>query len=203
MTKDNKARDPVCGMEVDPKNAAATAQRKGETFYFCSEHCHQKFLSDGASKTSDRSATEHSCCNADHDSGAETAVTERKPAKKYFCPMCDGVESDTPGSCPKCGMALERNPTFREPAKTIYTCPMHPQIEQDQPGNCPICGMALEPKNVAAGGEEDNTELRDMTRRFWIGAVLSVPVFIVAMSTWCRARRSGCGAMCRVGRSSS
>src|SRR5436190_13073056 len=94
-------------------------------------------------------------------------------AKKYFCPMCEGVESDTPGPCPKCGMALGRNPTFREPKKTIYTCPMHPQIEQDHPGNCPICGMTLELKNVVAGTEEENAELRDMTRRFWIGAVLS------------------------------
>src|SRR5438105_13967795 len=63
----------------------------------------------------------------------------------------------------------------------IYTCPMHPQIEQDHPGNCPICGMALEPKKAVADGEEDNAELRDMTRRFWIGAVLSLPVFLVAM----------------------
>jgi Cu+-exporting ATPase len=106
----------------------------------------------------------------------------RGPAKKYFCPMCDGVESDTPGNCPKCGMALERNPRFREPAKTIYTCPMHPQVEQDHPGNCPICGMTLEPKTVVAGGEEDNTELRDMTRRFWIGALLTLPVFVLAMA---------------------
>ena len=105
-----------------------------------------------------------------------------KPAKKYFCPMCEGVESDEPGTCPNCGMALERNPAFREPAKTIYTCPMHPQIEEEHPGNCPICGMALEPKNVVAGGEEDNAELRDMTRRFWIGSVLTVPVFTVAMA---------------------
>ena len=96
--------------------------------------------------------------------------------------MCEGVESDEPGTCPNCGMALERNPAFREPAKTIYTCPMHPQIEEEHPGNCPICGMALEPKNVVAGGEEDNAELRDMTRRFWIGAVLTVPVFTVAMA---------------------
>ena len=63
----------------------------------------------------------------------------------------------------------------------IYTCPMHPQIEQDRPGNCPICGMALEPKTPVGGDEEDNAELLDMTRRFWIGAVLSVPVFVVAM----------------------
>ena len=107
-----------------------------------------------------------------------------QPAKdaKYFCPMCEGVVSDQPGDCPKCGMALERNPAFVAPAHTIYTCPMHPQIEQDHPGACPICGMALEPKTVtAAGTEEDNAELRDMTRRLWIGAVLTVPVFVLAM----------------------
>lgn len=52
----------------------------------------------------------------------KTSVTD--PAKKYFCPMDEGMESDEPGACPKCGMAFERNPTFREPAKTIYTCPM-------------------------------------------------------------------------------
>ena len=110
------------------------------------------------------------------------AAVPSTPNAKYFCPMCDGVESDRPGSCPKCGMALERNPTFREPAKTIYTCPMHPQIEQDHPGNCPICGMTLEPKNIVAGGEEENAELQDMTRRFWIGLALALPVFVLAMA---------------------
>jgi P-type Cu+ transporter len=77
---------------------------------------------------------------------------------------------------------LEHNPLQHDEQKTIYTCPMHPQIERDTPGNCPICGMALEPKNIVAGSEEENIELRDMTRRFWIGAVLSLPVFILAMS---------------------
>ncbi len=65
--------------------------------------------------------------------------------------------------------------------RTIYTCPMHPEIEQDTPGNCPICGMALEPKSVVTHSEEDDHELRDMTRRFWIAAALSVPVLILAM----------------------
>jgi len=69
-----------------------------------------------------------------------------------------------------------------EQTNTIYTCPMHPQIEQDHPGNCPICGMTLEPKTVLAGSEEDNAELRDMTRRFWIGAALALPVFILGMA---------------------
>jgi len=59
---------------------------------------------------------------------------------------------------------------------------MHLQIEQDHPGNCPICGMALEPKNAVEGGVEENKELNDMTRRFWTGAVLTLPVFILAMA---------------------
>jgi hypothetical protein len=64
----------------------------------------------------------------------------------------------------------------------IYTCPMHPQIERDHPGNCPICGMALELKSPGAGGEEENAELRDMTRRFWIGLVLTIPVLGLVMA---------------------
>jgi Cu+-exporting ATPase len=115
-------------------------------------------------------------------SGIQGTTLERKPAKDYFCPMCEGVESDKPGTCPKCGMNLERSPAFRKAPVTIYTCPMHPQIEQDHPGNCPICGMALEPKNIGIGDAEENLELRDMTRRFWIGALLSLPVFILAMA---------------------
>src|SRR5207249_5100664 len=103
------------------------------------------------------------------------------PNAKYFCPMCSGVESDESGTCPKCGMTLERNPAQLPPDKTIYTCPMHPQIQQDKPGNCPICGMALEPKSVTGESEEENAEAKDMTRRFWIGAALSVPVLILAM----------------------
>jgi Cu+-exporting ATPase len=125
--------------------------------------------------TSPPSGDGHSCCQPNDQLKGITA-------KKYFCPMCDGMESDTPGSCPKCGMALERNPTFRETRKTIYTCPMHPQIEQDHPGHCPICGMALELKNALGGMDEENTELHDMTLRLWIGALLSLPVFILAMS---------------------
>jgi len=64
----------------------------------------------------------------------------------------------------------------------IYTCPMHPEVEQYHPGNCPICGMALELKTPSGVGEEDNAELRDMTRRFWIGAVLALPVFVLGMA---------------------
>lgn len=62
-----------------------------------------------------------------------------------------------------------------------YTCPMHPQILQDHPGNCPLCGMALEPKSTTI--ESDSSEYQDMTKRFWIGLALSLPVLILAMSS--------------------
>jgi Cu+-exporting ATPase len=78
-------------------------------------------------------------------------------------------------------MALEVNPTHQSAHKIIYTCPMHPQIEQDHPGQCPICGMTLEPKTTGEGKEEENVELKSMTRRFWIGLVLTVPVLILSM----------------------
>jgi Cu+-exporting ATPase len=122
-----------------------------------------------------------SCCGGEPAHDNHHGEVKPPAAAKYFCPMCPGVESDEPGDCPKCGMALERNPAWKAQAKTLYTCPMHAEIEQDQPGACPICGMALEPKTVRAEPEEESGELRDMTRRFWIGAALALPVFLLAM----------------------
>ncbi|MCL4765461.1 MAG: heavy metal translocating P-type ATPase [Hyphomicrobiaceae bacterium] len=66
------------------------------------------------------------------------------------------------------------------PEDTIYTCPMHPEIRQVGPGSCPICGMALEPELVSAE-TGPNPELADMTRRFWIGLALTIPVFALEM----------------------
>ncbi len=124
-------------------------------------------------------AVKPDCCG-----GRDHQHSDVKPssAAKYFCPMCPGVESDKPGDCPKCGMALERNPAWKAAAATIYTCPMHPEIEQDHPGDCPKCGMTLVPKAGTAVAEEDDSELRDMTRRMWIGALLALPVFLLAMA---------------------
>ena len=93
--------------------------------------------------------------------------------------MCPGIESDKPGSCPRCGMALERNPAFQRPVK--YVCPMHPEVRQNHPGNCPICGMALELATSGAESPEDDSELRDMSRRFWGGAILTLPIVLLAM----------------------
>src|SRR6478609_6703882 len=61
----------------------------------------------------------------------------------------------------------------------IYTCPMHPQIVRSEPGSCPICGMALEPRSITL--EEGNPELDDMTRRFWVSTLLTIPSVILTM----------------------
>jgi len=97
--------------------------------------------------------------------------------------MHQEIEQERPGACQKCGMTLERNPTFDEPQKIIYTCPMHPQIQQDRPGNCPICGMTLEPRSrgVGVGDEEEQHEIKSLSRKFWIALVLTIPVLILAM----------------------
>ncbi len=121
----------------------------------------------------------HTCEHHGHDH--HDHAVKPSGAAKYFCPMCPGVESDKPGDCPKCGMALERNPAFAEASRTLWTCPMHPEIERSEPGDCPICGMALEPKTVSAEPEDD-TELRDMMRRLLITGALTLPVFILAMA---------------------
>ncbi len=63
----------------------------------------------------------------------------------------------------------------------IYTCPMHPEIEQDRPGNCPICGMTLEPKTIGAGDEEEQREIRLLSRKFWSALILTIPVLVIAM----------------------
>lgn len=67
-------------------------------------------------------------------------------------------------------------------ADVIYTCPMHPEVRQKGPGNCPICGMALEPETIS-GNEGDNPELTDFKIRFWIGLILTLPVFALEMGT--------------------
>ena len=99
--------------------------------------------------------------------------------QNYTCPMHPEIKQNQPGNCPKCGMSLEPVAAPTNLTKVEYICPMHPQIIRDEPGNCPICGMSLEPQ--ASETDEDNAELKDMTRRFWVSAALAIPVLISAM----------------------
>ena len=122
----------------------------------------------------------HQACGgaagAAHDASSKHAAAANSAA--YICPMCPGVGSETPAPCPMCGMALE--PAAPLVARTEYTCPMHPEVVREEPGDCPICGMALESRTIDIE-EGPNPELIDMTRRFWVGLALAVPVVAIAM----------------------
>ena len=122
------ARDPVCGMTVNPATSQHRFAYRGETFHFCCAGCRGKFAAD-----------------------PEKYLDTNKPQDR--APVPEG---------------------------TTYTCPMHPEIRQVGPGSCPICGMALEPDVVSLDAAA-NPELADMTRRFWIGAVLSSPPVVLEM----------------------
>ena len=160
--------DPVCGMTVDPDRAAGSFEHKGETYFFCSKSCLNKFKDNPAAFVGVVSKPDTA---SRVDRAAESNI--------YTCPMHPEVRQEGPGSCPKCGMALEPLKVEAPKEKVEYTCPMHPEIVRDRPGNCPICGMALEPRTITA--EEDNRELRDMTRRFWTSVALTIPLLVIAM----------------------
>jgi Cu+-exporting ATPase len=122
------------------------------------------------------------CChNHKKDNCHEMAVSEAIQ-KEYFCPMCPGVESDKPGSCTHCGMALERRISSQSSPRINYTCPMHPEVVKDAPGSCPICGMALEAVHVEKTDLEENLESLDMKRRFFVSLPFTTLVFIIAMA---------------------
>jgi len=162
-------KDPVCGMKVGD-DSPHHLEHAGRSFYFCSSHCLHKFQADPAQYPESVGVN---AAPADHVKPAAPA------AGGYTCPMHPEVRQATPGSCPKCGMALE--PVAPVAAAAVeYTCPMHSEIVRSEPGDCPICGMALEPRNAPA---EDHAELDDMTRRFWVSTSLALPVFLMAMVT--------------------
>ena len=176
------AIDPVCGMAVDPVSAAHKTDYEGSSYYFCSAHCAHAFKADPNKYVSGRARHEHG--HKRH--GASSTVGAKGQARvtpgtaQYTCPMHPEVVQDRPGSCPKCGMALVRM-IPAPPVAAEYTCPMHPEVRSPKPGNCPKCGMALVP---VSGAEEDKTELRDMTRRVWVSAVLSAPLVVLAMAPY-------------------
>jgi len=158
--------DPVCGMMIDPADAAATHDYKGQTYYFCMTACAEKFKADP-----------EKYLNKGQGQGQEEAVP---PGTIYTCPMDPEVRQDHPGACPVCGMALEPDLSTAM-GRVEWTCPMHPEIVRAEPGSCPICGMALEPRTVGLD-EGPNPELVDMTRRFRVSLGLSLPVFVLAMA---------------------
>jgi Cu+-exporting ATPase len=189
-------RDPVCGMNVNPATAKHVHEQAGKNYYFCCASCVDKFKANPQgyldtvpprsaplvtlSLPAKSSSPVVSTTPPSH-AAASASAGSRKREASYVCPMCPEVSEPKPGACPTCGMALE--PDIPVAATSIeYTCPMHPQTVRPGPGFCPICGMALEPRTVTAAVEE-NPELRDMTRRFWVGVILTAPLLAIAMTS--------------------
>ncbi|AAV97497.1 copper-translocating P-type ATPase (plasmid) [Ruegeria pomeroyi DSS-3] len=131
----------------------------------------------------------------------------------FTCPMHPEVRQSAPGSCPKCGMTLVSEQAAALHAQchgqghgpghggtdepggkydsvpagwtgSVYTCPMHPQVRQTDPGSCPLCGMGLELDSVASADDGPNPELVDFTRRFRVGAVLTLPLLVLTMGPY-------------------
>ena len=157
------AVDPICGMTVETAGAKHTRAFGGSTWYFCSKGCADKFAADPER----------------YAKGKKGVPARAAPqGALYTCPMHPEIQQQGPGNCPKCGMALV---PVLPAAATEYTCPMHPEVRSPKPGNCPKCGMALVP---VAGAKEDDSELRSMTRRFWVSAVLTAPLAVIAMAPY-------------------
>ncbi|MGH9345419.1 MAG: heavy metal translocating P-type ATPase [Terriglobia bacterium] len=204
-------RDPVCGMQVDERKASRS-ERDGETYYFCSTGCKRKFDQMTARQPEGRdssepapalpgSTTDPVCGMAVSPARAAGSVTYNGQTY-YFCGIgCLNKFEAQPekyvradSSAVQIAQAGVTIAPHKHPESVAalagassgvfsdsYTCPMHPEVSQPGPGSCPICGMALEPRSVSAT-EPENSELREMTRRFWASLILTVPVMVLGMA---------------------
>ncbi|HQZ98368.1 MAG TPA: heavy metal translocating P-type ATPase [Pyrinomonadaceae bacterium] len=192
--------DPICGMTVDPAKAAGTFNHEGKTYYFCSKGCLQKFIAQTQGvppsglveigreqkETVSHGAMEATAGGEFVDPVCGMTVAPETSAGKfdfegetyYFCSTsCLNKFKQNPASF----LDGKKEEKLEAESKGVeYTCPMHPEIVQIGPGSCPKCGMALEPKVMTLDDGPD-PEYVDMKRRFWISAVLTLPVFALAM----------------------
>jgi len=165
--------DPVCGMTVQPDKArGGTFEHNGTTYYFCSAGCRTKFAADpdGWLKSGPK--------------GMQPSVqpVQLKLSSKFEVRSSNLAPGDAhaPRTEHPAPAHAPRTP-HPAPSTASYTCPMHPEIVQAGPGDCPLCGMALEPVTVSLV-EPENHELADMSRRFWIAAILTAPILVSAMT---------------------
>ena len=180
--------DPVCNMLVTPETAAATHDHEGKRYYFCAAGCRERFAADPEKylrkETAAKTSHSHGEKREDHMDpvcgmkvSPETAAArhEYQGETYYFCSAGCLRKFETDPE-----KYLHPAPQLDLPQDIEYTCPMHPEIVQIGPGSCPICGMALEPKEITLSDAPD-PELTDMKRRFRVSAVLTIPVFLLAM----------------------
>lgn len=198
MTENQSAEaqftDPICGMKVSPATAAGTAERGGETFYFCSNGCREKFQKQtsapppapamvqlGRKKVSESDFVTHvdPVCKMLVKPETAAANFDYQGKTYYFCAVsCQNKFRQNPA---KFLQPQAKAEPMSKSAGVEYTCPMDPQIVQIGPGICPICGMALEPKTFTLDDAPD-PEYVDMKRRLRLAALLTIPVFVLAMA---------------------
>ena len=168
-------RDPVCGMTVDPKTAKHTHIHSGEEYNFCASRCREKFME----APEDFIEAQDLVCGMTVSRKTSEHMAKHDGARFYFCSS-------------NCLDKFETNPdnyldgnqtTVTAPPGTIYTCPMHPEVETIGPSDCPLCGMALEPMGLPDPNAGPNPEFIDFRRRFILGAVLTIPLFMISMGS--------------------
>src|ERR1700674_1511495 len=171
-------RDPVCGMSVDPNQAAAKVEHGGKTYYFCAPGCAKRFQQAPEKYLQPAKTQTAPGGLVNLHTASKSTATAAAPPTNYAKPPKHEVSA-----VPAVGQA-GRKPISEKPSagdkQVRYTCPMHPQIVQIGPGSCPICGMALEPMDVFAEVEAD-PEYDSMRLRFWVSAVLSAPLLALGM----------------------
>lgn len=171
-------QDPVCGMNVEPKKAAATVEFEGKKYFFCAKSCAAKFEKEPRKYLTAK--TPEGIHGAAHGRGGGLvsiggiASAEKAPALSHkSVPATDAGRPLEPTQ--KSGAISDK-----AGAGIRYTCPMDPEIVQIGPGSCPKCGMALEPMDIAAEAGPD-PEYLSMRLRFWVSAALSLPVMLLGM----------------------
>ena len=182
-TYDQPGRCPVCGMYLVP------VEKQDEEKHLHSEAGHTHHHVQTPHEHHHHGEHKHEHSHKKHRHGEQMhGNSHHGPSEgggKYYCPMhCEGEKMyDRPGDCPVCGMHLVKEESRPSPGagKTVYTCPMHPEVKQDRPGSCPKCGMDLVPEKGEEISEEEKA-YKKMAGKFWIAVILSVPVFVIAMS---------------------
>ncbi|PKA43367.1 heavy metal translocating P-type ATPase (plasmid) [Rhizobium sullae] len=168
------ARDPVCGMMVDPDADKPTHNYQGHTYHFCSDGCRKKF----EANPQDYLTAKDPVCGMSVDRATALHFLKYNGEKFYFCSAGCKAKFEADPETYRHGKRLAQKPM---PKGTQYTCPMHPEVVSDHPGDCPKCGMALEPMGVPPADEGPNPELADFTRRLWISAALAIPLLVLGM----------------------
>ena len=171
--------DPVCGMTVSPPNAAGHHEHHGTTYYFCGKSCLERFRKDPDKYLAAETETAvDPVCGMTVSPATAAGHHEHQGTTYYFCSKgCLERFREDPDRY------LEPQPPASPAAGVEWTCPMHPEIVQKSPGSCPICGMALEPRTLTLETlEEENPELRDMSRRFFWSAALTAPILALMIS---------------------